>query len=204
MKRWVIVPVKRLAAAKSRLAPAISAGQRHTLARALLDHTLETLHGLKGIDGILVVSKDRAVLAAVRKSGAGTVLEAKCDGLNRALARATAEAVRRGAQAVLILPADLPMLSTEDLHRVMKMVSRPPFMVIAPDRMERGTNLLYMAPPRVVKFSFGERSFHRYLRSACRAGVKPVICRRPALAYDVDRPEDLADIYRFRWGSRTK
>jgi 2-phospho-L-lactate guanylyltransferase len=191
MKRWVIVPVKRLAAAKSRLASALSARQRRTLAHALLDHTMETLRALKGIDGILVVSKDRTVLAFARKFGAGSVLEARCDGLNRALARATAEAVRRGAQAVLILPADLPMLSAEDLRRAVKIDPRPPFLVIAPDRMDRGTNLLYMAPPGVVKFSFGRRSFHRHLQLARRAGVKPVICRRPALAHDVDRPEDL-------------
>jgi 2-phospho-L-lactate guanylyltransferase len=194
MKRWVIVPVKRLATAKSRLASALSTRQRRTLARALLDHTLEILHTSKGIDGILVVSKDRAVLASARKSGAGAVPEARCDGLNRALARASDEAVRCGAQAVLILPVDLPMLSVEDLHRAVKMGHRPPFLVIAPDRMDRGTNLLYMAPPGVVKFSFGRRSFHRHLRLARRAGIKPVICRRSALAHDVDRPEDLPKI----------
>jgi 2-phospho-L-lactate guanylyltransferase len=204
MKRWVIVPVKRLTAAKSRLQPALSARQRRILAGKLLDHTLKVLRGLKAIEGILVVSKDRAVLAAARKFGALSVPEGKCDGLNRALTRAAAEAVVRGAEAVMVLPADLPLLSTEDLIRAMRMANLPPFVVVAPDRAEQGTNLLYMAPPGVVRFSFGQRSFQKHRQAARRAGVEPAICRRPALAHDIDRPEDLEDLNRSRWESQTK
>lgn len=202
MKRWVIVPVKRFAAAKSRLAAVVPESRRRGLARALLDHTLRILHGLRGISGILVVSRDRAALAMARKYGALTVSESKCDGLNRALARAMAEAVRRGAESVLILPTDLALLSGEDLTRAMRMASLPPFVVLAPDRAERGTNLLYMAPPGVVRFSFGERSFQRHLQTARRAGVDVSICRRPGLAHDVDRPEDLAEIDGLSWEKR--
>jgi 2-phospho-L-lactate guanylyltransferase len=202
MKRWVIVPVKRFAAAKSRLAPVVPESRRRGLARALLDHTLRILNGLRGISGILVVSRDRTALAMARKYGALTVPESKCDGLNRALARATAEAVRRGAESVLILPTDLALLSGEDLTRAMRMASLPPFVVLAPDRAERGTNLLYMAPPGVVRFSFGERSFQRHLQTARRAGVDVAICRRPGLAHDVDRPEDLAEIDGLSWERR--
>jgi 2-phospho-L-lactate guanylyltransferase len=75
MKRWVIVPVKRLTAAKSRLSPALSVRQRRLLAHALLNHTLKTLRGLNGIEGILVVSKDRAVRSIAGKFGAVFVRE---------------------------------------------------------------------------------------------------------------------------------
>jgi 2-phospho-L-lactate guanylyltransferase len=199
MKRWVIVPVKRLAAAKSRLAPALSARQRRLLAGGLLEHTLKILHNLKGIDGLLVVSKDPAVLATARKSGAHPVPEGRCDGLNRALSRAAVEAVRHGAEAVMVLPVDLPMLRMQDLKTAMHMGRRPPFVVIAPDRAKRGTNLLYMSPPGIVEFSFGERSFRRHLQSARRAGVEGTICRLPALEHDIDKPEDLAGIDWLPW-----
>jgi 2-phospho-L-lactate guanylyltransferase len=194
MKRWVIVPVKRLTAAKSRLSPTLPARQRRLLARALLNHTLKTLRGLNGIEGILVVSKDRAVRSIAGKFGAVFVREGECDGLNRALARATDEAVVRGAEAVMVLPADLPLLRARDLEQAMRLAHWIPFVVIAPDGMERGTNLLYLAPPGVVKFSFGEGSFQKHIRSARRVGLEPAICRQPALAHDIDRPEDLAEI----------
>jgi 2-phospho-L-lactate guanylyltransferase len=206
MKRWVIVPVKRFAAAKSRLSPAVSERRRRALAKALLNHTLNTLRGVTGISGIVVVSRDRAALAAAGKFGALTVREGQCDGLNRALARASAEAVRRGADSVLILPTDLPLLSARDITRAMRMARRPPFVVLAPDRAERGTNLLYVAPPGLIKFSFGERSFQRHRRAARRAGVDPAVTRRPGLAHDIDRPEDLAEIDALPWdrGGRKK
>jgi 2-phospho-L-lactate/phosphoenolpyruvate guanylyltransferase len=192
MKRWVIVPVKKLAAAKSRLAPALSAKERRLLARRLLDHTLKVLRNLNGIEGIIVVSKDRAALAAAGKSGAQFVPEGKCDGLNRALARAVKEAVRRGAEAILVLPADLPLLRTRDLAQAVRLARRRRFVVIAPDRGEEGTNLLYFSPPGIIKFSFGERSFKKHLQSARRKKIRVSVLRTLDLAQDIDRPEDLS------------
>jgi 2-phospho-L-lactate guanylyltransferase len=200
MKRWVIVPVKRLAAAKSRLSPALTARNRRLLARALLIHTLKTLRGLNGIEGILVVSKDRAVRSIAGKFGAVFVREGECDGLNRALARATDEAVGRGAEAVMVLPADLPLLRARDLVRVLRQARRSPFVVIAPDRGERGTNLLYLSPPGIIKFSFGERSFKKHLQSSRREKIHVSVLRTLAFAQDIDRPEDLSilrDPFRF-------
>jgi len=191
MKRWVIVPVKRLAAAKSRLSPALPAPQRRLLARALLDHTLNILRGLGGIEGILVVGKDRAVRSIARKSGAIFIREGECDGLNRALTRAAGAAVRLGAEAVMVLPADLPLIRKGDIKQAMRMASAPPFVVIAPDRGEQGTNLLYISPPGIIKFSFGERSFEKHIQSARRKKVRVSVLRTLALAQDIDRPEDL-------------
>jgi 2-phospho-L-lactate guanylyltransferase len=192
MKRWVVVPVKRFSAAKSRLSPALSARQRRKLARMLLEHTLTALVRLKGIEGILVVSKDRAVPAIAGKYGADFVREGKCDGLNRALARAEDEVVRRGAEAILVLPADLPLLRTRDLAEAVRLARRSPFVVIAPDRGEQGTNLLYFSPPGIIKFSFGERSFKKHLQSARRKKIRVSVLRTLVLAQDIDRPEDLS------------
>ena len=193
MKRWVIVPVKRLTAAKSRLSPVFPARQRRLVARSLLIHTLKTLRGLKRIEGILVVSKDPTVRSIAGKYGAVFVREGDCDGLNRALTRAADEAVRLGAEAVMVLPADLPRLRTRDLEQAMQLANLAPFAVIAPDRPERGTNFLFVSPPGILKFSFGERSFQKHVRAARRSGVEAAICRRPDLAHDVDRPEDLSE-----------
>ncbi len=192
MKSWVVVPVKRFSAAKSRLSPALPVRQRRKLARALLEHTLMALVRLKGIEGILVVSKERAVPAIAGKYGAVYVREGKCDGLNRALVRAMDEAVRRGAEAIMVLPADLPLLRTRDLAQAMRQGSRRAFAVIAPDRAEQGTNLLYLSPPGIIEFSFGERSFKKHLQSARRKKIRVSVFRTLALAQDIDRPEDLS------------
>jgi 2-phospho-L-lactate guanylyltransferase len=201
MKCWAIVPVKRLAAAKSRLAPVLSLRQRRALVRSLLIHTLAVLRAAHGINGILVVGKDRAVREIARKSGTDFVREGERDGLNRALMRAAADAAGRGAEAVMVLPADLPLLKSADIAWALKGAGRPPFFAIAPDRTERGTNLILMAPPGLIRFSFGERSFRRHVNAARRAGLKAAILRRPAFAEDIDRPEDLLKVQDLGWES---
>ncbi|MGB7538415.1 MAG: 2-phospho-L-lactate guanylyltransferase [Anaerolineales bacterium] len=195
MKCWVIVPVKRLSAAKSRLAAMLTIGQRRELVCALLAHTLRALHGVKGITGKIVVGKDRAVRNIAINRGAVFVPEKTRDGLNRALARAAREAVRRGADAVVVLPADLPLLKKADIVGALKHAGKPPFLVMAPDRLGRGTNLLLMAPPGLIRFSFGDRSFRRHREAARSVDAKVFVIRRASLAQDLDCPEDLARVY---------
>jgi 2-phospho-L-lactate guanylyltransferase len=207
MRIWAIVPVKRLAAAKSRLAPILSLRQRRALVCFLLEHTLKILKGDHGIAGILVVGRDRAVRAIARKHGAAFLCEEDRGGLNRALARAQAAAVRRKAEAVLVLPADLPLLSRKDIAWVKKSAGRPPLVALEPDRSERGTNLLLMAPPGIIRFSFGPGSFARHAQAARRAGIEATVLRRRTLEQDLDLPEDLARVFGAEedpWNPRRK
>jgi 2-phospho-L-lactate/phosphoenolpyruvate guanylyltransferase len=195
MKCWVIVPVKRLSAAKSRLAAKLTLSQRRELVCALLTHTLKELKRVNGIAGKIVVGRDRAVQRIALNQGAVFVPEKTHDGLNRALARAAREAVRRGADTIMVLPADLPLLKKADIFGALKRAGKPPFLEMAPDRLGRGTNLLLMSPPGLIRFSFGNHSFRRHLYAARRAGVRGGTIRRASLAEDLDCPEDLARVY---------
>ncbi|MBN1438676.1 MAG: 2-phospho-L-lactate guanylyltransferase [Anaerolineales bacterium] len=191
MKCWAIVPVKRLSAAKSRLAPALTLRRRRELVLGLLVRTLKVLGKVEGIEKILVAGKDRAVRRIAAQAGAEFVPEGVRGGMNRALARAAAEAGRRGAESLLILPADLPLLAPTDVTWALARRKRQPFFAISPDRAGRGTNLLLVAPPGLIRFSFGRFSFVRHLRAARQAGVNATVLSRRALAWDLDRPEDL-------------
>ncbi|MBN2086075.1 MAG: 2-phospho-L-lactate guanylyltransferase [Anaerolineales bacterium] len=191
MKCWVIVPVKRLSAAKSRLAPILTLRQRRELVCSLLAHSLIQLNGINGIRGIIVVGRDRAVRRIAAPLGALFIAEKPHDGLNRALARAAREAVRCGADAVMVLPADLPRLRKSDIVAVLRHAGKPPFMGISPDRLKRGTNLLLLTPPGLIRFSFGERSYRRHITAARRAGARVREYRLASLADDLDFPEDV-------------
>jgi 2-phospho-L-lactate guanylyltransferase len=204
MKCWMIIPVKRLSAAKSRLAAELTLYQRRELVCALLIHTLKALNGVNGIAGKIVVGRDRAVQRIAENQGAVFVPEKVHDGLNRALARAAREAVRRGAEAIMILPADLPWLKKRDIAAALKEAGRPPFLRIAPDGAGIGTNLLFMAPPGLIRFSFGDRSYRRHIHAARKAGAKIFEICRISLAEDLDHPEDLAGVYGGVLGKSTK
>lgn len=191
MTLWAIVPVKPLRRGKSRLASALSADERTNLNRLLLEHTLETLAHLKDIEQVLVVSRDPAALAIAREHGARTVREGGASKLNTALKRATLVAQVYATRGVLILPADLPLLTRDDILTLIRRARRPPVVVIAPDRRSQGTNALLISPAGLIEYDFGPGSFKRHCDRAQKAGARLEIINLPSLALDLDLPEDL-------------
>jgi 2-phospho-L-lactate guanylyltransferase len=191
---WAIVPVKPLRRAKSRLSEVLSREDRSELSQQMLTHTLEVLGEINSIERTLVVSRDSRALALARKLGARTVTERGSPQLNRALIRATLVARRYSVSAVLVLPADLPLLTREDVETLIEKASDPPVVVIAPDRRGSGTNALLSSPPGLIEYAFGPESFPSHVERARKAGARVEICELPSLALDVDLPDDLAHL----------
>ena len=191
MTLWAIVPVKPLRRGKSRLSPTLTEDERADLNRMLLEHTLHTLIDLKEIEEVLVVSRDSSALAIARDLGARTVQEDGAPALNTALKRATVVAQVYASRGVLVIPADLPLLSGDDILALLERAVNPPVVVIAPDRRETGTNALLLSPANLIEYDFGGDSFKRHCERARKAGARLEIVKLPSLGLDLDLPEDL-------------
>jgi 2-phospho-L-lactate/phosphoenolpyruvate guanylyltransferase len=191
MPVWAIVPVKPFREAKSRLAAALSSDERAALSREFLVHTLQVLRQVSDITTTLVVSRDTSALHLARKQGAYTVTESGAPELNSALARATDVGVSFGADAVLILPCDLPLLTPDNLAVLIGAGARSGCVVIAPDRRGDGTNALFVRPPRAIPFSFGPGSYQRHVQLAQERSIQVEVCLASGFSLDVDLPQDL-------------
>ena len=191
MTLWAIVPVKPLRWGKSRLAGVLSQEERTDLNSQLLTHTLETLKAIPEIEHVLVISRDPAALSLARSHGARTVQEKGAPELNVALARATIVARNYSTSGVLIVPADLPLLTPEDVCAMLELAKDPPVVVLAPDRHNQGTNALLVCPVGLIEYDFGPGSFQRHCERARQAGARLEICELPSIALDMDLPEDL-------------
>ncbi len=191
MTLWAIVPVKPLRRGKSRLSGVLNVDERTELNHCLLVHTLDVLARVPGIEHTLAVSRDPQALALARDHGARTVQEHGLSKLNLAIARATIVAASHAVMGVLVLPADLPLLTVEDVQALIERSTQPPVMVIAPDRHGKGTNSLLIKPTGRIQYTFGKDSFEKHCELAANAGMRLEICERPNLALDVDLPEDL-------------
>ena len=191
MTLWAIVPVKPLRRGKSRLSGVLTEEERTFLNFSMLGNTMKALSGVKAIDKILVISRDPAALTLAREFGARTVQEDSTSELNLALQRATVVAQMYSAQSVLILPADLPLITPERIQALIDRACKPPMIVITPDRRREGTNALLMNPVGLISYVYGASSFQRHIDQAMRYRVRVEIYEDPALGLDLDVPEDL-------------
>lgn len=201
MSLWVIIPVKPLKNAKSRLSPVLLPDQRFDLAQAMLRHVLSVTTTVQQVTGVLVISRDTKALAIAREFGTKTLQEGAMSNLNPALMRATMVVKSWRADAVLVLPADLPFINAEDIRGLIQLaVDRS--IVIAPDKARDGTNGLLVRPAGAIEFAYGAGSFDRHICRAEAAGLNAFTFESERLALDIDLPEDLATYQEILAGGR--
>jgi 2-phospho-L-lactate guanylyltransferase len=184
-----LIPVKDLAATKSRLTPPFTLDQRAALTLDMLMRVLAVCTALRRFERITVVSPDETVLMVAEEMGAAP-LRQRSTGLNPALEEAREDAMMRGADAILILHADLPRLAAAELGIMLDLLPAAPGAVLAPDDTGTGTNALLLAPPDALPFHFGTGSFALHRAAADAAGVPYVIAHASGIAGDVDTPDD--------------
>ena len=108
------------------------------------------------------------------------------------------EAIKFGAEAVLRLPIDLPLITAEDIETILAAdQSNPwanPSVVIVPSRDGTGTNAILRRPPTLFPSHFGAGSLAKHLREAKQANAACQLLQLPNIALDIDEPADLAEL----------
>jgi 2-phospho-L-lactate guanylyltransferase len=197
MKLAVAVPMKPFALAKARLRPGLDDAARQKLAADMLRHVLATIAASRVAEACGVVSADPAALAIAAEYDFEAIDERGVSGYNEASGVAIAWAQARRAEALLLLPADLPFLTAEDIRNLVRLADdHYPVLVISPDRQRQGTNALLLRPPGIISPSFGEDSFLRHQRLARIAKIDHLVYLSPGIAQDIDWPEDLQHLAR--------
>ncbi|MHB8811977.1 MAG: 2-phospho-L-lactate guanylyltransferase [Steroidobacteraceae bacterium] len=184
MSCWSITAVKPVSSGKTRLAGHLSPQRRAELVAGMLSHVLSVLSRATGVDRVAVVGPERSALP-----GHVVPLADPGGGLNDALAAAALEARQNGAERLLIVHADLPLLEPEEVTALVE-ASKASGLALAPDRHGRGTNALCLSWPPAVGFEFGPDSFRRHVAQATARGLSPAVVRLPGLAFDLDEPGD--------------
>lgn len=189
-----LVPMKALAAGKSRLSGYVDADERHALSLALLEHVLTVARAAAVFDSIHVLGGDSLIQHVASAAQAQWDDDHGRD-LNTALAAATRQAFSAGAAAALIMHGDLAFLTPADLQALVSQSSHCTRLVIAPAEPDGGTNALLVPHGMLVGPHFGPHSFAHHLAAFHAANLPFVELVRPGLALDLDTPADL-DRYR--------
>ena len=185
----LVIPVKGFRKGKSRLSPLLDEAGRAALMRRLTLRTIEQARAVVDPSAIHLVSPDDEALGVAESAGVRAVRQ-RSSGLNAGLR----DICRKlAAIRTLVLPADLPLLTAEDIlfH------CRAEGIGISPDENEIGTNALSLPSPNAIPFRFGRNSYAAHMKLATEASVDIVVIDRPNLRFDLDTPEDLKTMESF-------
>jgi 2-phospho-L-lactate guanylyltransferase len=195
MTTWVVVLIKDFDSAKQRLRPALGPKERRALAQR---NAQLAVQAASAGDRVLVVAGDAEVAELAKAWGAEVLLEPSQEGQNVAAARGIARAGEGGADAVLLLSSDLPLVTVNSVREVLEAGSqiKGPVAVAVRAVGRGGTNALYLRPPGAITLHFGADSLAKFRDEAERSGVKFVVHDSDAMALDLDEPGDLARLRR--------
>ncbi|WP_217141773.1 2-phospho-L-lactate guanylyltransferase [Streptomyces sp. AC627_RSS907] len=200
MQWTLVVPVKPLARAKSRLSDTADDGVRPGLALAFAQDTVAAALACPSVADVAVVTDDARAGRELAKLGAGVVRDEPGGGLNAALAHgATAVRAVRSDIPVAALNADLPALRPAELARVLSAAAQFP-RAFLPDAAGIGTTLLAVAPGRELAPAFGTDSRARHRASGA---VELSLDAVRSVRQDVDTGDDLRSALALGVGPHT-
>jgi 2-phospho-L-lactate/phosphoenolpyruvate guanylyltransferase len=179
----VLVPIKAFSTAKGRLRSVLDGPRREELVRSMAAHVLAAAAPLE-----VCVACDDPDVAEFAEAHGAAVSWTPGLGLNGAVEAGVAHLGMLGALYVTVVHADLPLATGVGT------LEHANGVTIAPDRRRRGTNLLRV--PTSVRFEmhFGPDSYRAHLDECTRLGLAVRVLEREDLAFDVDVPDDLAEL----------
>ncbi|MGH1493427.1 MAG: 2-phospho-L-lactate guanylyltransferase [Acidimicrobiales bacterium] len=179
----VVIPVKAFDLAKERLSPAMGTDERAALARSMAAGVVAAGEPLP----TYVVCGADDVADWALEVGAG-VIWLEEPGLNRAVSFACEVLAAEGYHRVIIAHGDLPLATS------LPWVGEFDGVTIVPDRRGEGTNVMAVPLDQGFQFSYGEGSAPIHEAEAKRLGLPLRIVPDYSLGWDIDTPDDLADL----------
>jgi 2-phospho-L-lactate guanylyltransferase len=190
MRATAILPVKRFATAKQRLAGSVDEARRAALIEAMLRDVLDAIGEARMVERTLVVTGEAAAAQVAAELGAETLPDPTDAGHSEAAVLGIEAAGALRPSCVVLLPGDCPLLDARELDGLLTGVPDR-YVAVVPDRHGTGTNALVLAPPDAIRPAFGEGSCERHVRAAREAGVPFSVEPAESLALDLDTPADV-------------
>ena len=194
----VLLPLKDLVAAKTRLSGLLSPSERRALAQAMVEDVLGMLSQHAAVNTLTLVSDDPSAHLLADRYGLVLLPEVELgvSGLNAVLEAATLNMGLAPEERLLILHGDIPLFNAGELDAVLAALAAQPGLVIGCDRHRSGTNLLAFTLADKPAYGFGRDSCRRHQAAAAAKSTPCTTLCLPGLGLDVDEPADLGLLLR--------
>jgi 2-phospho-L-lactate/phosphoenolpyruvate guanylyltransferase len=190
MKGILLIPFKSLATAKQRLAGALNAQQRSQFAEAMLTDVLHAAAGMVNRIDVALVTGDARAQKLAQEHGFLLIEDTLNESETAAIEMATAWCEPRGYDTTIVVPADIPLITCDELHRVLDAAPHEG-AVFVPAYDRRGSNCILRRPASLIPLRFGNDSFLPHCEAMQRTGKEMIILEMPGIGLDVDNPHEL-------------
>ena len=187
----LLIPIKDPTNAKTRLGELLSTEERRRLAWAMFEDVSRAIVNARKPDRVVMVSSFTPAIERARSLGWDVLIEGSQISESASVDWASRMLSERGFDAVMRLPADLPLVRTEDIDELLSMELDSPGALLVPSREGTGTNAIIRTPPALFRSRFGPNSLALHKQEAARVGVECVIVNNARIALDIDEPADV-------------
>ena len=126
------------------------------------------------------------------------------DGLNQAAGETVNHLLENGISDMFLIPADIPLITEEEINSAIKAHPSAPSLTIIPSRDKLGSNCLLLSPPSRMPLKFGPDSYFRHLEIAKSNGLKINPMELPGFGLDIDEPADLFELLNLEGDTRSQ
>jgi len=195
----LLIPVKSLSTAKQRLAEALNQSQRSQLAEAMLRDVMNAVSGVRNRIAVALVTGDVHAQQLACEFGFGVIEDTRNESETAAIEIATKWCERQGYDTTVVVPGDIPLISSDELHRVLDAAPREG-AVFVPAYDRRGSNCILRRPASLIPLRFGNDSFLPHCDAMRKTGKELIILEMRGIGLDIDNPHEL-DLLLQREGS---
>jgi 2-phospho-L-lactate/phosphoenolpyruvate guanylyltransferase len=195
MTTALLIPIKEPGRAKTRLAKLLTLEERQRLVWAMFEDVCLSLAASKKAEHIFIVTNFQRAAQRAYHFGWQVLLEEVQESESASVDWASRLLREQGFDAVMRLPADLPLLQAEDIDALLSMEIKAPKALLVPSREGTGTNAIIRTPADLFPSRFGPNSLALHKQEARRAGAECLIVTNDHIALDIDEPQDLETFF---------
>jgi 2-phospho-L-lactate guanylyltransferase len=190
MATALLIPVKSMGNAKQRLADALDQHHRTLLAEAMLRDVLTAVSRVADRVDVFVVTGDADARALAAEFNFSVIHDHRNESETAAIEMATAWCEDRGYAATVVIPADIPLITSAELQAVLD-EAPPTGAVFVPAYDRRGSNCVLRRPANLIPLRFGNDSFLPHCEAMQKTGKPLIILEMPGIGLDIDNPHEL-------------
>ena len=201
---WAVIPVKQISQAKQRLSPLLSTEERRDFFSAMLEDVLSMIVKIDFFKKIILATNCPHAISIAGIHGITHFETGPDDGLNRAAGETVNHLLENGIRDMFLIPADIPLITEEEINSVLKAHPSAPSLTIIPSRDKLGSNCILLSPPSRMPLKFGPGSYLRHLEIAQSNGLKINPMELPGFGLDIDKPADLFELLKLKVNTRSQ